>query len=231
MPDATDPDTQRPSALVIAIDGPAASGKSSVARALAARHGFAYINSGSMYRAVTWSVLKAGIDPADETAVNAHLDAAPIAYTTRDGVAHFTIGGHDPGDELKSAAVNGQVSTIASHRLIRERLVTQQREFGQAGRIVMEGRDIGTVVFPDAKFKFFITASPEERARRRLAQPGETVDGATLAKVAADIAARDKMDSERKVSPLKPANDAILLDTTTMSIEQVVAKVKDLILT
>jgi cytidylate kinase len=202
---------QAPAALVIAIDGPAASGKSSVARSLAARHGLAYINSGSMYRAVTWSVLRAGIDPADESAVIAHLDSSPISYSNRGGVAHFSIGGHDPGDELKSAAVNGHVSTIASHRRVRERLVAQQREFGRSGRIVMEGRDIGSVVFPDTPHKFYIDASEDVRRQRR---EREGFDD--------DLAKRDQMDSSREVSPLVIAPDAVLIDSSELSIDEVV---------
>ena len=197
--------------LVVAIDGPAASGKSSVARALAAGHGLAYINSGAMYRAVTWSVLQAGIDPADQAAVLAHLDGAPIDYTNVDGVAQFTIGGKDPGDELKSAAVNDQVSTIASHSGVRERLVAQQRELGQTGRIVMEGRDIGSVVFPDTPHKFYIDASAEVRRERRQKEG-----------FADDLSKRDKLDSSRKDSPLVIDPDATVIDSSALSIDQVV---------
>lgn len=197
--------------MVIAIDGPAASGKSSVAKSLAARYGFAYINSGAMYRAVTWSILQAGIDPADEVAVLAHLDSSPMNYTTTEGVAQFTIAGHDPGDDLKSAAVNDNVSTIASLAGVRVRLVTQQRQFGQGGRIVMEGRDIGSVVFPDTPHKFYVTASEEVRRQRR------EKEGFTD-----DLAKRDKMDSSRKNSPLLIASDAIVIDSSELNVDGVV---------
>ena len=164
-----------------------------------------------MYRAVTWSVLEAGIDPAEEAAVIAHLDQSPIGYTTQAGVAHFTIGGHDPGDELKSAAVNDSVSIIASHRGVRERLVAQQREFGKSGRIVMEGRDIGSVVFPDTPHKFYVTASEEVRRKRR------EKEGFTD-----DLAKRDKIDRSRKNSPLVIGEDAKVIDSSELSIDEVV---------
>jgi cytidylate kinase len=203
--------SQHPAPLVIAIDGPAASGKSSVARALAARYGLAYINSGEMYRAVTWSVLQAGIDPADESAVITHLDACPIGYSTNDGVAHFTIGGDDPGDEIKSAPVNSHVSAIASIKGVRDRLVAIQRRFGNAGRIVMEGRDIGSVVFPDTPHKFYIDASEEIRRQRR---QKEGLDD--------DLARRDRLDSSRQNSPLVIAPDATVIDSSELTVDGVV---------
>ena len=216
----------------VAIDGPSASGKSTVAQQVAeAIDGF-YVNTGNMYRALTMVCLNRGVDVNSESAVNAVVDSTDIKYVNESGDLLLFVDGISIDLALvRVPEVASKVSIVAKYAKVRDWLVERQRLSAELGNVVMEGRDIGTVVFPDAKFKFFITASPEERARRRLAQPGETVDGATLAKVAADIAARDKMDSERKVSPLKPANDAILLDTTTMSIEQVVAKVKDLILT
>lgn len=205
------PESPTPAPLVIAIDGPAASGKSSVARSLAGRYGLAYINSGAMYRAVTWSVLRAGIDPADEAAVVQHLDHSPITYRTDGGVAQFAIGGHDPGAELKSAAVNGAVSIIASHAEVRERLVALQREFGRSGRIVMEGRDIGSVVFPDTPYKFYIDASEEVRRQRRVNEGFED-----------DLAKRDQIDSSRKNSPLVVDPQATVIDSSELSIDQVV---------
>ena len=197
--------------LVVAIDGPAASGKSSVARALAAAHGLTYINSGAMYRAVTWSALQAGVDPSDEAAVIAHLDASPIDYTTIGGVAQFTIGGCDAGDELKSAEVNDQVSTIASHGGVRERLVAQQREIGKNGRIVMEGRDIGSVVFPDTPHKFYIDASEEVRRGRRQSEGFND-----------DLSKRDQLDSSRENSPLVVDPGATTIDSSELTIDQVV---------
>ena len=167
-----------------------------------------------MYRAVTWSVLNAHIDPTNESAVLAHLDANPISVTNRTGIAKFTIGGHDPGDELKSSAVNNNVSIIASHSKVRERLVAQQREFGKLGRIVMEGRDIGSVVFPDTPYKFYINASETVRQKRRAAEGFSD-----------DLAKRDQLDSSRKASPLIINPDATVIDSSDLTIDQVVAAI------
>jgi len=215
----------------VAIDGPSASGKSTVAELVAEAISGFYVNTGNMYRALTMVCLNRGVDVNSESAVNAIVDSTDIRYVNEAGELHLFVDG-TPIDLalVRVPEVASKVSVVAKYAKVREWLVERQRLSAELGNVVMEGRDIGTVVFPNAKFKFFITASPEERARRRLAQPGETVDGATLAKVAADIAARDKMDSERKVSPLKPAEDAILIDTTNMTIEEVVAKVKAIVL-
>jgi cytidylate kinase len=209
----------------IAIDGPAASGKSTVAQRLARALGGYYINTGEMYRALTHLVLQAGIDPEQ--------DAAAVAAMLPDCDLVFAVNGKGDVElrrdgealarrPLRSPQVAERVSYVARIPEVREWMVERQRLAEPLGLVVMEGRDIGTVVFPRARYKFFVTASPEERARRRLAQSGETVDGATLASVAADIAARDKMDSEREISPLKPAGDAILVDTTGLDIDGVV---------
>ncbi len=213
----------------VAIDGPSASGKSTIAQIVAEKIDGFYVNTGNMYRALTLVCLERGVDVHDDHAVADILLKVDIHYKRAEGNGLvLTIDGA-PADMLKVRApeVAAKVSVVAKIAAVREWLVDRQRESATLGNIVMEGRDIGTVVFPNAQFKFFVTASPEERARRRLAQPGETVDGATLAKVAADIAARDKMDSERKVSPLRPADDAMIVDTTVMTIEEVVATVVD----
>ena len=214
MPEESHSQQAGDGSLVIAIDGPAASGKSSVAKALAAKYGLSYINTGAMYRAVTWSALQAGIDPNDAASVVAHLDASPIDYTTHDGVASFSIGGRDPGVELKSAEVNQNVSLVASITGVRERLVAMQREFGKTGRIVMEGRDIGSVVFPDTPHKFYIDASEEVRRARR------EKEGFTD-----DLAKRDQMDSQREASPLVIADDAQVIDSSDLTIDGVVAAI------
>ena len=215
----------------VAIDGPSASGKSTVAEKVAEAISGFYVNTGNMYRALTMVCLNRGVDVNSESSVNAIIDSTDIKYVNQSGELLLYVDGSAIDLALvRVPEVASKVSIVAKYPSVREWLVERQRLSAELGNVVMEGRDIGTVVFPKAKFKFFITASPEERARRRLAQPGETVDGATLAKVAADIAARDKMDSERKVSPLKPAEDAVLLDTTCMSIEEVVTKVKAIVL-
>jgi cytidylate kinase len=207
----------------IAIDGPAASGKSTIARLLGERLGAWYVNTGDMYRALTVEALHRGVDPVDAPEnVPPLLDEVSVGYCVRDDGMVLTVNG-EPADmaAVRAPSVAGKVSFLARIPEVRQWLVQRQRQTADLGLIVMEGRDIGTVVFPDAQHKFYVTASPEERARRRLAQDGETPDGATLATVAAEIAARDEMDMNRPVSPLKPADDAVQVDTTGLTIEQV----------
>jgi cytidylate kinase len=211
----------------IVIDGPAASGKSTLAGAIADRLGAAYVNTGDMYRTLTWVVLGKGIDPtrAESLAsIVGLLGSVDIRYVRgADGRLSLQLDDEPvPRSEIRSARVAGQVSHVARIPEVRQWMLQRQRAVVDIGLIVMEGRDIGTVVFPEARHKFFVTASPEERARRRLYQGGETVDGATLASVAAEIAARDHMDMTRPVAPLRPADDAVQIDTTGLTEDQVV---------
>lgn len=214
--------------LQIAIDGPAASGKSTVARLLARKLGGFYINTGDMYRAITWVALERGLDPAaapDAVAalladleLTYHLDAAglPELLLNRSPV---------PQDRIRAPAVAAAVSHVAKIPAIRTWLLERQRDTRRLGLIIMEGRDIGTVVFPEAPFKFFVTASPEVRARRRLAQAGETAAGATVASVAAEIAERDRLDSTRAVAPLKPAPGAQIINTDPFTADDVAEQI------
>lgn len=214
----------------IAIDGPAASGKSTVARQLAAAIGGTYINTGEMYRALTWLALQAGLNPrVDIDAIIALTTTHNIDFDGTDsaGTAVLTIDSQaHPESVLRTPEVTANVSYVARIPKVREWLVKRQRHARKMGLIVVEGRDIGSVVFPNARFKFFITASPEERARRRLEQDGETPDGATIASVAATIAERDHLDSTRSVAPLKPTADAVIIDTTALSIADVVEQLR-----
>ena len=208
--------------LVIAIDGPAASGKSTAARSLAARRGIACVNTGSLYRAVALAAVRAGIafDKVDLPFLrNLTLDYAPGAG----GELELRLNGEFPGEALRTPEIAAGASRVATLPQVRAFLLDVQRRMAAGQWIVMEGRDIGTVIFPDAKYKFFVTASPLERARRRLAQAGETAAGATLEAVAREIAARDRQDSERKTAPLKPAPDAVVIDTTDRTAEEVVS--------
>ncbi len=206
---------------VIAIDGPAASGKSTVARRLAEKFGIAYVNTGSLYRAVALAARLAGQDLTKLTPE--FLNSLCLEYAPGpDGAYELRLDGRFPGGLLRSAECAQGASLVAAQPMVREYLLAVQRSFAGARRIVMEGRDIGTVIFPDARFKFFVTATPEERARRRLAQAGETPDGATLAEVAREIAERDLQDSTRAVAPLRPAPDSEMVDTTGRSIDDVV---------
>jgi cytidylate kinase len=196
---------------VIAIDGPAASGKSSVARELARRIGFVYVNSGAMYRAVTWYVLDRGIDPADANAVAELAGKLDMTCDLDSDESRILIGGIDPSPHLRDVRVNGDVSLVSSVPRVREVLVEKMRGYALAHDVVMEGRDIGSAVFPETPFKFYIDASPEIRSQRRAAQ-GQTDR----------IAARDQADSSRSASPLMIAPDAEVIDSSTLSIAGVV---------
>lgn len=217
--------------MIIAIDGPAGSGKSTVARAVARRLGMHYLDTGAMYRAVAWTALERGIDLAKEPAVTVvateidiefvHEGESPIATSV-------LANGHDVTTEIRTPRIDDAVSAVARMPAVRAALVAQQRAIGDAGDIVVEGRDIGTVVFPDAGVKVFLTASPQERARRRhleLEQRGEALDAAAVQE---RMAMRDSADSSREVSPLAAADDALVLDTTGMGIDDVVTAIAEL---
>jgi len=194
--------------FAIAIDGPAASGKSTLARKLAERLGLVMVNSGAMYRAVTWKALRENIDPSDTAAVIDLLNRIDIHCGEEGMTSTCTIDGVDPGDELRSETINSNVSAIAAIPQVRDKLVALQRGYLDHTSIVMEGRDIGSVVFPDTPYKIYVDASEEVRAARRIAD-GE-VDS---------VAKRDAADSERATAPLKIADGAVVLDTSHHSIE------------
>ncbi len=199
---------------VIAIDGPAASGKSSVAKELARRLGFTYVDTGSMYRAVTWAAVRRGLSPEDAVAVAGMVDGLRIEYGVVDGRSGVRVGGEDPGAGLKSDAVNAGVSHVAKIPEVRRRLVALQREFARGADIVMEGRDIGSVVFPETPHKFYIDASPEVRAKRRREEGQEDA-----------IRERDLMDSTRAASPLVVAEDAVVVDSSELTVGGVVEEI------
>ena len=207
----------------VAIDGPAASGKSTVARLLAKRIGGYYINTGDMYRAVSWVALQHGVDPvANPAGVVKLLADCDLCYRIVDDVPTLFLNNEVvPQEAIRSPEVSAIVSPVAAIPEVREWMLGRQRECKEVGIVIMEGRDIGTVIFPDAKFKFFVTASPMERARRRLAQKGEVPEGATLESVAADIARRDEIDSTRAVAPLRPAENAVTIMTDGITAEEV----------
>ena len=203
-----------PDSFVIAIDGPAASGKSSVAKLLASRLHCAHVNSGELYRAATWGILEAGADPCNATAAAAaartlHLDSVPR------GSGFFTlVNGADPGAHLRDAAVAASVSAVSSIPEVRDILTALLRRMAQGRNIIMEGRDIGSIVFPETPYKFYIDASEAVRLSRRHAQ-GETDSPLS----------RDKQDSTRKTAPLKVSPDALVIDSTHLSLEDVVTQV------
>ncbi|MCE9520156.1 MAG: (d)CMP kinase [Verrucomicrobia bacterium] len=203
-----------PAPLVIAMDGPAASGKSSVARAVAQRLGWLFVNTGNMYRAATWAALRDHLNPQDENQVARAVESWNITCPISSGQCIVQLDGHDIEDELNNGEVNRAVSFIARVPAVRDRLVALQREIGRAQPVVMEGRDIGTVVFPDAMAKFYIDATEEVRARRRGLQ-GQTDT----------VGERDRIDSTRKTAPLIAAADAVVIDSSHLSLDEVVSRV------
>jgi cytidylate kinase len=203
---------------VIAIDGPAGSGKSTVARALAAHLGLRYLDTGAMYRSVAFAVLRSGGDPEDREATAAVARAIELEI----GLDRVVVDGVDATVEIRGPQVSQAVSVVATNPEVRAELVSRQREWANLrGGGVLEGRDIGTVVFPDAELKIYLTADPAERARRR----AKEVTDLDYEAVAADLARRDTIDSTRAVDPLAEAADAVVVDTTGMTIDEVVAKI------
>lgn len=202
------------STYAIAIDGPAASGKSTIARHLAERLGLVFVNSGAMYRAIAWAAWKKGVDAEDASAVVSLLDQIEFSCGAEAGKSTVFIDGTNPGDELISPEVNARVSQVAKVPEVRSLLVDKQRGYLETSSLVMEGRDIGSVVFPDTPYKIYIDASEEVRAQRRAA------DGQADA-----VAQRDKADSQRKVSPLVIAEGATVIDSSEMNVEQTVEAV------
>jgi cytidylate kinase len=203
---------------VIAMDGPAASGKSSVAREVASRLGWTFVNTGNTYRAATWAVLQSGVDPNDSEAVRSAVSTADITCVIEHGRSVVRVGGREVEDELNSQEVNGAVSHVARVPEVREKLVAMQRALGRAYPVVMEGRDIGTVVFPDSPAKFYIDASEEVRAKRRGLQGHSD-----------SVRERDRLDTTRKNAPLMAAPDAIVIDSSDLTLPQVVDKVMEIL--
>src|SRR5437868_1312831 len=201
---------------IIAIDGPAASGKSSVALALAQRLGFSYVNSGAMYRAVTWHVLQRNLNVHEPAAVVAAIAQSKILCELVDNQSRILIDDYDPASHLRDDKVNRAVSIVSSIPRVRQILVPRMRECAKAKNVVMEGRDIGSVVFPETPFKFYIDASPEVRLLRRRAEGQRD-----------EIAARDRADSSRVASPLVVAPDAVVIDSSTIPIDGVVDQIME----
>jgi len=215
--------------MIVAIDGPAGSGKSTVAKLAAEKLGFAYLDTGAMYRAVTWRALEMGIAVDDELALTAIASNEPIRFGYLEGEhlpSEVFINEVDVTREIRTPDTDHAVSPVSAVLGVREALVAQQQRIGALQDTVMEGRDIGTAVFPDAELKVFLTASPEVRAARRLDQNaerfGKEAEGMDREQILAEIIRRDKLDCEREYSPLKAAEDALILDTSNMSIDEVV---------
>ena len=218
--------------MIIAIDGPAGSGKSTVARLLASRLRFEFLDTGAMYRAVAYRALSIGVSLADEAAIGQIAVSEPITFSRAEGESlptRVSIGGEDVTTAIRSVEVDDAVSPVAKLPEVRLAMVARQRELAQGSDVVVEGRDIGTVVFPDAALKVYLTASAEERARRRV---GDSERGGSPVKqdtVHAALLRRDEIDSNREHSPLSVADDAVVLDTTDLALEQVVDRIEELV--
>ena len=209
----------------VTLDGPSGTGKSTVARGVAARLGAAYLDTGAMYRAATVAVLDAGVDPEDAAAVERTVAAARIEVGTEAGTEVVLVDGVDVATRIRGAEVTRNVSAVPA---VRRQLVDQQRALVEAaGSVVVEGRDIGTVVLPDATLKIYLTAAPEVRAERRAGQLGIT-DAAEIAALAQDLRRRDEYDSSRADSPLRPADDAVVVDSTELDQQGVIDRIVEL---
>ena len=216
---------------IICLDGPAASGKTTVARALAERLGFFYLDTGVLYRAVTWQALEHGIAPSDAERLAEIARTATIEVTAAPpGDPRQTIvtaNGTDVSLAIRSPQVDAYVSEVSAHRSVREALIDLQRSMAASGGVIMAGRDMGTVVCPHAEVKIFLDASEEERAKRRQRQAAEQGTQLDLDLVLAEVRRRDRYDSSREVAPLLAAGDAVIIDSTGMTVDEVVAAVLD----
>lgn len=216
--------------LQVAIDGPASSGKSTVAKIIAKRFGYVYCDTGAMYRSVTWAALENGIGVSDTKQVIDLARRIKITFEPGQPDQRVFVDGHEVTKDIRTEKIAANVSAVAAIPEVRAQMVEQQRQIAQAGGIVMDGRDIGTTVLPDAQVKIFLVASAHERARRRYEenlQKGLATQ--SLDELEAAIKLRDQKDSTRKVSPLTQAKDAILIDTTSLTIDQVVDEISALI--
>lgn len=207
--------------LIIAIDGPSGAGKSSVTAQLAERLGYLHIDTGAMYRAMALMVTRAGVAMEDDTAVQRVCQAADLTLRRTENGYHVLVNGEDVSLAIRTPEISLLTSRLASRKVVRDLLVERQRALGVAGGVVLEGRDIGTVVFPHAEVKFYLTASVEERGRRRYEELRAKGEAVTLAQTIAEVAQRDEQDRSREHAPLRRAADAIDIDSTGRSIAQV----------
>lgn len=213
--------------ISIAIDGPAAAGKSTVAKVVAKELSYVYIDTGAMYRTLTYAALEQKVDIENEEQLMEVVKNVNIEFQQGENTQLVFLNGQDVSEVIRTPDVTNRVSIVAKHRLVREEMVRRQQELAKKGGVVMDGRDIGTHVLPDAEVKIFMLASVEERAERRHLENLNKGFDSNLEQLKEEIAQRDKLDSEREVSPLKKADDALELDTTSLSIEEVVQKINE----
>jgi CMP/dCMP kinase len=219
-------------AIIVALDGPAGAGKSTVAKLVAARVGLSLVDTGAIYRTLALCALRSTVSVDDGPALGEVAATLPdrLRFQVQDGQNRVFLDGEDVSSEIRTPAVSAAASSVARHPEVRGALLGLQRALGRMGKgSVLEGRDIGTVVFPDADVKAFVTAAPEERARRRLAELAARGDSADYQTVLDEIVARDKQDEERPVAPLKPAPDAVRVDTTGKSLDEVTDEIVALV--
>ncbi|PEE39357.1 cytidylate kinase [Bacillus cereus] len=215
--------------ISIAIDGPAAAGKSTVAKVVAKELSYVYIDTGAMYRTLTYAALQQKVDIENEEQLMEVVKNVNIEFQQGENTQLVFLNGQDVSEVIRTPDVTNRVSIVAKHRLVREEMVRRQQELAKKGGVVMDGRDIGTHVLPDAEVKIFMLASVEERAERRHLENLNKGFDSNLEQLKEEIAQRDKLDSEREVSPLKKADDALELDTTSLSIEEVVQKIMGIV--
>lgn len=214
--------------IKIAIDGPAAAGKSTIAKVTAEKLGYTYIDTGAMYRALAYKALDHNIDTADGEQLERLLEETEIVLVPSSDGQAVIVDGHDVSEEIRSPEVTANVSAVSVHMGVRQMMVDKQRRLAEGAGVVMDGRDIGTAVLPNAELKVFMTASVEERAMRRHLENERRGILTDLEQLKVEINERDRMDSEREVSPLMQAEDAVLLDTTAMTIEEVSDRIRQL---
>ncbi|WP_242244731.1 (d)CMP kinase [Bacillus cereus group sp. BfR-BA-01330] len=215
--------------ISIAIDGPAAAGKSTVAKVVAKELSYVYIDTGAMYRTLTYAALEQKVDIENEEQLMEVVKNVNIEFQQGENTQLVFLNGQDVSEVIRTPDVTNRVSIVAKHRLVREEMVRRQQDLAKKGGVVMDGRDIGTHVLPDAEVKIFMLASVEERAERRHLENLNKGFDSNLEQLKEEISQRDKLDSEREVSPLKKADDALELDTTSLSIEEVVQKIMSIV--
>jgi cytidylate kinase len=221
---------QRSDGLIIAIDGPSGAGKSTITRLLSQRLNYLYIDTGAMYRAVAVAVRRAGVSAEDDAALTGLCREADIAFVRTDGCCNVLLNGEDVTEAIRTPEISLLTSKISAKKVVRDFLAGLQRELGKNGGVVLEGRDIGTVVFPDADVKFFLSASAEERGKRRYLELKAKGEDVCLERTVAEAAQRDDQDARREHAPLRRADDAIDVDSTKLSIDEVVVLMEEIIL-